>query len=78
MRRKREEKEKEKKVFWTHPLAAPSALVVLLARHEDITELAQVASDLVRDEPEDTRALALLLRRVSRNGFGIDWRCWGI
>jgi hypothetical protein len=71
-------RKKRRKNKSTHRLAAPSALVVLLARNEDIAELTQVASDLVRYEPEDTRALALLLRRVPRDSFGIAWRCWGI
>jgi hypothetical protein len=63
---------------WTHRLAAPSALVILLARNKEIAELAQVPADLVRYEPEDARALTLLVGRIPRHGFGIVWRCGGI
>jgi hypothetical protein len=63
---------------WTHSLAAPSALLVLLARNEDVAELAQVPADLVRYKPEDARTLALLLAGVPGDGFGIVWRCGGI
>lgn len=59
----------------THRLAAPGALLVLLARNEDIAELAQVPADLVRYEPEDARALTLLLVRDPRDGFGIIRWC---
>jgi len=59
-------------------LAAPSALLVLLARNEDVAELAQVPADLVRYKPEDTRTLALLLAGVPGDGFGIVWRCGDI
>ena len=77
---RRKERKKKKTIIkilsrWTYRLAAPGALVVLLARYKDIAELTQVASDLVGYEPEDTRAFALLFGRVSRDGFGVDWWC---
>jgi len=62
-------------IEWTYRLAAPGALIVLLARNEEIAELAQVPANLVRYEPEDARALALIFARDPRHGFGVIWRC---